>query len=208
MLVAVQKALLLDEVDEHQTVEHQGGVPVAVALCRESLDELLEGGQLLAEAVVEALGDALDVQRLQDLSGDVGNAEVALFFQRERDAAQPLQQGRTRLALVVTQFADGRRLAGFALDPLPDLPGLGGIHEDDQVLVVNLRHPGFDLAADALGRNGSIGVGAAAVDGKARLFRHGFERVFVAVNGQRQRLPLIVVPTQTLYEQVRKVEGL
>ena len=32
--VAVQETLFLDEVDEHHAVEHQGGVPVSIALVR------------------------------------------------------------------------------------------------------------------------------------------------------------------------------
>ena len=74
MLVAVQKSLLLDEVDEHHAVEHQRGVPVPVALGRESLDELLEGGQLFLEAVVEPFGDALHVHRPPEAGRDVGDA--------------------------------------------------------------------------------------------------------------------------------------
>ena len=62
VLVAIQEALLLDEVDEHQPVQHQGGVPVPVALFGDSGDELLEVGQLFAEPFIEALGYALDVQ--------------------------------------------------------------------------------------------------------------------------------------------------
>ena len=69
VFVAVQKALLLDEVDEHQTVEHKGGVPVPIALRGEPVDELLKVGQFLLEAVIEALGDALDVQGLPELLG-------------------------------------------------------------------------------------------------------------------------------------------
>ena len=60
--VAVQEALLLDEVHEHHAVEHQGSVPVPVALGRDALDEVSEGGQLRPEPVVEAPGDLFDVQ--------------------------------------------------------------------------------------------------------------------------------------------------
>ena len=68
VLVAVQEALLLDEIDEHHAVEHQRGVPFPVALRGKSVDELLEGGQFRAEAFKEALGDALHVQRLPEPS--------------------------------------------------------------------------------------------------------------------------------------------
>ena len=80
MLVAVQEALLLDEVDEHQPVQHQGGVPVLVTLRGNSGDELLEVGQLLAEPLVETLGYALDVQGLAESLGYVGDSQAAFFL--------------------------------------------------------------------------------------------------------------------------------
>ena len=60
--ISVEEALLLNEVDEHHAVEHQGGVPVAVALGRDALYELPEVLQLFLEPFVEALGDPLYVQ--------------------------------------------------------------------------------------------------------------------------------------------------
>ena len=63
ILVAVQKALLLDEVDEHQSVEHQGGVPCPIVFGRDTLHELEEGGMFLLEAVVEPLGNLVHVER-------------------------------------------------------------------------------------------------------------------------------------------------
>ena len=80
VLVAVQEALLLDEIDEHHPVEHQGGVPVPVALGGEPVNELLEGGQFGAETVVETLGDALHVQGAPEPAGNVGDAQLALFL--------------------------------------------------------------------------------------------------------------------------------
>ena len=60
--ILVQEALLLNEVDEHHSVEHEGGVPVSVALGRDALDELPEVLQFFLEPFVEALGDPLYVQ--------------------------------------------------------------------------------------------------------------------------------------------------
>ena len=50
------------EIDEHHAVEHEGGVPVPVALGGDALDEVPEGGQLGPKAFVEALGDFFYVQ--------------------------------------------------------------------------------------------------------------------------------------------------
>ena len=62
--VLVEEALLLNEVDEHHAIEHQGGVPVAVALGRDPFDEVPEDGQFSPEAFVEALGNFLNVEGL------------------------------------------------------------------------------------------------------------------------------------------------
>ena len=60
--IFVEEALFLDEVDEHHAIEHDGGVPVAVDLGGDTLDEVPEGLQLFLEPFVEALGDPLYVQ--------------------------------------------------------------------------------------------------------------------------------------------------
>ena len=74
--VAVQEALLLNEVDEHHAVEHEGGVPVPVTLGGDALDEVSEGGQLSPEAFVEALGYLLDIEGLADEGDNVSNPDA------------------------------------------------------------------------------------------------------------------------------------
>ena len=66
VLVLIEEALLLDEVDEHHAVEHEGGVPVPVALGGDAIDEVPEGGKFRPEAFVEALGDFFYVERLDE----------------------------------------------------------------------------------------------------------------------------------------------
>ena len=60
--VAVQEALLLDEVDEHQAVEHQRRVPLQVGVSFDALDELEERRVFVFEPLVELLGDLVDVE--------------------------------------------------------------------------------------------------------------------------------------------------
>ena len=61
--VIVQKALLLDEIDEHHPVEHERGVPLAVAQVRDALYEVVERLELLLELVIEPPGDSFNVHR-------------------------------------------------------------------------------------------------------------------------------------------------
>ena len=207
--VAVQEALLLDEVDEHHTVEHEGGVPVAVALGRDALNELPEVLQFFLEAVVEALGDLLDVEGFDRTRRDIANADAAgLILQGEDEAVEALQQGLAGLACVEPVLPAGGGLSGLTLDPLPDLLRTGCVHKDDEVLERPLDDLGLDLAPHRVRRYRAVGTRGALEDGETRFLRHGFERVLVAVNGQSQRLALKVVPTQSLDEERLKVESL
>jgi len=62
-VVAVEKALALDEIDEHQAVEHDGRIPFAVGHVGDAINELEEGLAVRVEVAVERLGDALNVER-------------------------------------------------------------------------------------------------------------------------------------------------
>ena len=55
----VEEAFALDEVDKHETVEHEGGVPFAIGLFGDAFDEGEEAGVLDFETVIEFFGDAL-----------------------------------------------------------------------------------------------------------------------------------------------------
>ena len=120
--VAVEEALLLDEVDEHHAVEHEGGVPVPVALGGDAVDEVSEGGQLGPEAFVEAPGDLLDVEGFVNTRRYVGDADPSsLIFKIEGDVAETLEYRLPRLACVEILLVTGKRPAALPLDPLPFL---------------------------------------------------------------------------------------
>ena len=70
--VAVEETLALDEIDEHQAVEHDGRIPFAVGHLADAVNELEEGFAVGVEVAVERLGDALDVERG---AGAAGNRE-------------------------------------------------------------------------------------------------------------------------------------
>ena len=108
VVVVVEEALLLDEVDEHHAVEHEGGVPVAVALCGDAVDEVAEGGKFRPEAVVEAPGDLLDVEGLADAGRDVRDADtLGLIFEAVGDVAEALEDGLASLSRVELLLAAG-----------------------------------------------------------------------------------------------------
>ena len=74
--VTVQETLLLDEVDEHHAVEHEGGVPVPIALNVDAVDEAPKSGELGPEAFIEALGQLLDIEGLADKGDNVSNPDA------------------------------------------------------------------------------------------------------------------------------------
>ena len=208
--VAVKEALLLDEVDEHHAVEHEGGVPVAVALGGYAVDEVAEGGQLRPEAVVEAPGDLLHVQRGADAGCDIRNANAAgLFLQGEDDRLEALEEGFAALSRVELLLPAGGGLAGLPAWPTA-IPCVvcGVVNEDDQVLEGTLGHLALYPAPNRIVRNVSISVGAAPVDDETGLLRDGLEGVFAVVHPNCYRLGLVVVPAQALHEEACEVEAL
>ena len=122
--VAVEKALLLDEVDEHQPVEHQRGVPLPVGHGLDALDELQEGIVLRLEAVVEPLGDPVHVEGGAQPGRHVDDGEVVFLIQREGDAPSFWISASPVWPAVIDMLPRAVRSPGFAFDPLPDLGGL------------------------------------------------------------------------------------
>src|SRR5438270_289047 len=53
VVIAVEEAFLLNEVNKHQAVEHQRRVPLGIGHAADALDELQEGLVFGLEAVVE-----------------------------------------------------------------------------------------------------------------------------------------------------------
>ena len=88
------------------------------------------------------------------------------------------------LARVELMLTAGGGFASLSLDPLPNLLRARGIDKDDEVLEGPLGDLGLNLAPHRVLRYHAVGSGATLKDGEIRLLRHGFEGVFVAVNGQ------------------------
>ena len=122
--VAVHEPFTLDEVDKHEPVQQDGGVPAAVAVLvvGDAFYLLGERPVILAELLVEALGHLVHVERLPHLCQHLWAGQVLMGLQVEPDPLQALQQsvvGLTLPIVVVNQFPAG---AGrFLLGPEPEL---------------------------------------------------------------------------------------
>src|SRR5260370_31249645 len=95
--LCIEEALSLDEVDKHQAVEHQRGVPLAVGLGGDTLDEFQEGGVLDLETIIEFLGDAFDIKGFTYPSRDSQGVQSLFLADREGECLELLCQEFTRL---------------------------------------------------------------------------------------------------------------
>ena len=89
---AVQEPLPLHEVDEHQAVQHEGGVPFLVRQIGDAVDETQEGFVLLGELFKEALSDAFDIEGCARPRCHVHECEAVLLGKRESDSFKLLQE--------------------------------------------------------------------------------------------------------------------
>ena len=198
--VAVEKAALLDEVDEHHAVEHQRGVPFAVGHSADAVDEAQEGAVFLLEAVVEAFGDLVDVEGGAHPSRDVHDAQVGFFVQGEGQLFQLLDECFAGVVLVVDVLARPGRLTWLAPDPLPDLPVVVVRDVDDEVFVNGLGDGSFDLVAGGLIGEGAGRIRPVLVDDHAALLGDGLEGKGSACGGYFQVFAA-VVPAEFVDEQ-------
>ena len=119
--VPVEEPLLLDEVDEHHAVEHERGIPLPVALLRDSVDESLERRQLGPEPLIEPLCDLLDIHRLPDAGCDHRDAQPRLFVEGKGKRLEALEQRFPGLARAERVLTVRGGLAALPFDPLPAL---------------------------------------------------------------------------------------
>ena len=110
VLVAIQEALHLDEIDEHQPVEHHRNVPALQVFVGDALQKLEESVVFGLEALVEALGDSLHVEAGPHPAGHVHDRQPFLFFQAEGQGLQTLDQ-RFSASARAEADARGRRWA-------------------------------------------------------------------------------------------------
>ena len=113
--IAIKESFLLNEIDEHQPVEHERGVPLPVSIDWDALDELQEVGVFLLELVVELLGDLVAVECVAQGEDDPGEGQSLLGAQGKRDQLEFLDQGvpglsgRAERVLAVRDWLPGLR---------------------------------------------------------------------------------------------------
>ena len=146
MNIAVQELLLLDEIDEHEAVQHKRGVPLAVGHGGNALNESQKTLVLFLEAFVETLGDALHVKSLLHLAGDINNGQLLFFFEADSQILDLLDQRVSRLGTDIGVLTAGSGAVFLAPDPLPFLHCLVRVNEYDNVLVGAFGRLPFYLA--------------------------------------------------------------
>ncbi len=135
LVIAVEKALSLDEVDEHEAVQHDRCVPPLEFVIRYAGDERQERVMLGLEAVIEAFGDLLSVEGVPEPDDDSENREALFVIEGERDVREFLNEGLAGLPDMIGMAAVCLRLSGSLVDPRPILLGLLRIPEDYEMFV-------------------------------------------------------------------------
>ncbi len=112
---------------------------------------------LVLEGFVEALGDALTVERIAHPMRHAGKGEAFLFVQAERYVRELLYQRLRVAACQPKVLAEGVGPSLLARNPLPDLLGFRGVRENDEMLENALGDLTLDfLAGVALGNGGAV----------------------------------------------------
>src|SRR6266700_1794506 len=162
--LCVQEALALDEVDKHQAVEHERGIPLAVSLCVNALNKCQKRGEFAFEAVIEFPGHALDIKGSCHAPGYLRHMHALFLFQPDGQPLQFLRQQFPRLPLVIAMHARDQSLTLLALNPLPNLVSLGRVYIDDDMFVSVAGHLPLDLAQQSIGGNLALGIRVAHAD--------------------------------------------
>ena len=204
--IVIKKALLLDEVDEHHAVKHEGGVPVPVAVGGDTVYEAGERGQLRPEALIETLGQLLHVQGRADAGRNDGNSETRFVVKLKGQALQAPDHVVSGLSRTDGILATGHGLATLAFDPLPYLHRTARVDEDDQMFEGPLRNYALYLAANGVLRETVVDDRVALVHDELRLLRDRLEGEVAPVDVNAHRLGSVVVPTETLDEEAGEIE--
>ncbi|MBK9943104.1 MAG: hypothetical protein IPP13_15970 [Kouleothrix sp.] len=152
VVAAVEEALALQEVDEHQPVQQHRGIPAPLALVGNALDRAEQGLVQLFERVEELARDWLDVERLAQSLCDIDQRNIAVGVQLadvDKHRAELADQQVARLALHEGMPA-WKRLAALALDPVPQAARALGIQKDQEVFEMKLCNIVRNRAAQRL----------------------------------------------------------
>ncbi len=207
-MVAIQQSLLLDEVTEHQPVEHDRGVPVPVCHTLDAFDECVKRLMLGLESLKEPPGYPLDIEAARGTANDIRERQPLFLFERERDRREhSLKQLARGLSLPPDELPafDGLILA--APNPLPELLCFGGVVIDDHVLAEDLGDLMIDDRSRPVLWNATAIVGAADERCEASLLRDATEGE-LSTGRQHTDRCLVAIPAQPLDEQRVEVKGI
>jgi hypothetical protein len=206
--VRVEEALALDEIDEHQAIEHDGRIPFAVGRLTDAVNELEEGFAVGVKVAVERFGDALNVKRGAGALGDGEGGQLALlfFFERDEEGLQFLEEGVAGLGAIELVGAGRQGAAGFAADPDLGLPPEVGGGEYDEMFKAGLRQGAVEFQARGVIRQVAVSPGAQP-SGEATLLGDGREGI-IGFSGTKGQLLAAWLPAEFLDEQLGEVSAM
>jgi len=210
MFVAIQKSFLLEEIAEHQAVQHERGVMGRDVQVADSRDEFLETILVLPEVIVKPPGEAVTVEIVMQAMDDAGDVEGFLLIEGEGDGNDLLNEKFVGTALFPSEFPAADGFPREAGGPKPDLTGLRLIDKDQEVLCREWGDRRFESLPLIGGHDGTIGAGWDKEDFDAAFFRDDLEIDNRPRGGNPEfgpgRRP---VPTDGgIREQARKIKGL
>ena len=89
--IAIEKAFSLNEVEEHQPIQHYRGVPFVVALVWNAGDEFEKGRVLFPELFVETFRDAF-VDVAGGAACDIWQGQALFFVERDEETFEFLDE--------------------------------------------------------------------------------------------------------------------
>lgn len=180
--VAVEEALALEEVDEHEAVEERRGVPFPLRLIRDAADLAEERLTVVVELTVELLGNLLLVEGPLHLRRNVHDGKRVFLLDGKRELAELLKEALGILTPVPLVLPVSRGLAPRSVHPQPELLRRRPVDEDEEALRGIPRGLPVDLPAHLPRRDETVGVRRDNEHLCPLLLCDGLQRVEVAVH--------------------------
>ncbi len=156
----------MNEINEHQPIEHERGVPLKIGVLlffavdlprtRKTIDKFEKGGMFCLEAVVKPLGDFVHIEGGAGASRHIHHRDYFLFFHIHSYLIKPLGQEITRLADVKTMVATSQGFSRFTANPLPDLLPGSFVGINDKMLAGGFGNLMVNLEACGAVRNMAV----------------------------------------------------
>ncbi len=162
---------------------------------------------VLAELVVEAFGNAFDVEGFSSATRHVDDRERFFLGKAKGNRLKLLDERFAVLASIKSLLSASGWLSRLALNPLPDLSGSVFIQVQDEMFVNGLGNLPLDLATGGAVGDLSVGLWFAAKRDHALLLGDRGQIEHLAVDGDIQPVGM-TVPTQLFDKKFSEVERL